>query len=136
MVKTIEMKNQMEEISSIIGQFEVFAEENELPMDITMKISLAFDDILSNIVQYAYTDERPHDILIDFKLYKNQVLIRITDDGIPFNPLLVNTPDTSSSLEERTIGGLGIHLVKNVMDDCRYRRRINQNILTLVKKLK
>ncbi len=57
----------------------------------------------------------------------------ITDDGIPFNPFGVETPDTKLSLEEREIGGLGIHLVRKVMDKVSYQRRIDKNVVTLVK---
>ena len=133
--KTIEMKNEMQEINTVINEFEVFAQEHKVPDEILMKVNLVFDDVLSNVVQYAYTDGKEHGVLIEFKIYSDEILIIITDDGIPFNPLLVNTPDTHLSLEERSLGGLGIHLVKNIMDDCRYRRKVNQNILTLIKKL-
>jgi anti-sigma regulatory factor (Ser/Thr protein kinase) len=59
--------------------------------------------------------------------------VSIVDDGIPFNPIGVETPDTEVSLEQRKIGGLGIHLVRKVMDKFFYQRRIDKNMITLVK---
>ena len=56
-----------------------------------------------------------------------------SDDGIPSNPLGAGTPDTSLPLERRAIGGLGIHLVRSLVDDVTYQRRIDRNVLTLVK---
>ncbi len=59
----------------------------------------------------------------------------IADDGVPFNPLGAEAPDIDASLEEREIGGLGIHLVRSLMDDVSYQRRIGKNVMTLVKHL-
>ena len=132
--KTIEITNDVEKINTVIDGFNIFAQKHNVPEAVLMKIHLAFDDVLSNIVQYAYPEGGKHKIVTNFQIYSDQVLITIIDDGQPFNPLLANTPDTELSLEERVIGGLGIHLVKNIMDDCRYRRKIDQNILVLSKK--
>lgn len=134
-IKTVEIKNEMKQINTVINEFEVFAQEYSVPGEVVMKMGLVFDDILSNVIQYAYTDEAEHIILIYFKLYSDQILITVADDGIPFNPLLIKSPDINLSIEERVLGGLGIHLVKNIVDDCHYRRRVDQNILTLIKKL-
>ena len=57
----------------------------------------------------------------------------ITDDGIPFNPLNQRSPDTSLSIGEREIGGLGIHLVKSMADECSYTRKIDRNVLSIMK---
>ena len=64
-----------------------------------------------------------------------RIVVSIADDGIPFNPFDADTPDTDLALEERTLGGLGIHLVLKVMDKVAYQRRTDKNVLTLVKKL-
>ena len=134
--KSITIPNKLEEINTIIAQFEVFAEKYEMPTPVTMKINLALDDVLGNIMQYAYPDGGEHEITCEFHVYSDHILINISDDGLPFNPLLTAPPDTNLALEDRIIGGLGIHLVKSIMDDCHYRRKINQNILTLTKNFK
>ena len=66
-IKTIEMRNNMSQISAVISDFEAFAEKYNVPMEVLMKMNLVFDDILSNVVQYAYTDKEQHTILIDCK---------------------------------------------------------------------
>ncbi len=138
--KTIQMKSTIKEVTYVIDEFEKFAQEHQILNEILMKINLIFDDILSNIVQYAYADKGEHEksestVIIECTLYSKQIIITITDNGVPFNPLLANTPDINLSIDERSIGGLGIHLVKNIVDDCHYRRKVDQNILTLTKKL-
>jgi anti-sigma regulatory factor (Ser/Thr protein kinase) len=69
------------------------------------------------------------------ELSGDRLTVSITDDGIPFNPFGVETPDTKLSLEERKIGGLGVHLVRKVMDKAIYQRRVDKNVVTLVKEL-
>jgi sigma-B regulation protein RsbU (phosphoserine phosphatase) len=64
-----------------------------------------------------------------------RLTVTISDDGLPFNPLSAKAPDTKASLEDRDIGGLGIHLVRSMVDDVSYHRRIDKNVLTLVKQL-
>jgi sigma-B regulation protein RsbU (phosphoserine phosphatase) len=59
----------------------------------------------------------------------------VEDDGIPFNPFARSEADTSQSLEDREIGGLGIHLIRNIMDEASYKRRNDQNVVNLIKKL-
>jgi anti-sigma regulatory factor (Ser/Thr protein kinase) len=68
-------------------------------------------------------------------LINDSVVIVITDDGLPFNPFTREDPDTDLSIEERGIGGLGIHLVKNVMDEVYYKRHVDKNVITLVKNI-
>ena len=85
------------------------------------------------IFSYAYADEDEHDIEVDVELSGNRLVVTIRDDGVPFNPFGLATPDTSASIEQRKIGGLGIHLVRSVMDEYLYQRQINKNVVTLVK---
>ena len=91
-----------------------------------------FDELLTNIISYAYEDDREHNIGIKVELSADQLKVSMVDDGIPFNPLGVETPNTALPLEEREIGGLGIHLVRKMMDKVSYRRRIDKNVITVV----
>jgi anti-sigma regulatory factor (Ser/Thr protein kinase) len=97
---------------------------------------LVIDELLTNIISYAYLDDEKHDIEIKVELAANRLKVSMVDDGIPFNPLGKETPDTELSLEERKIGGLGIHLVREMMDRVSYRRRIDKNVITVVEFLK
>ena len=94
---------------------------------------MVFDELLSNIISYAYADDEEHQIDIRIDLTDERLTITISDDGIPFNPYASAVPDTALSIAERDIGGVGIHLVRSVMDEVSYKRRIDRNVVTLVK---
>jgi len=97
------------------------------------QIGIAIDEIFSNIARYAYRpDVGPVTVRV---AVEHDITIEFEDHGKPFNPLLQDNPDISLPLEEREIGGLGIFMVKNIMDSVQYRREGNKNILTIQKKL-
>jgi sigma-B regulation protein RsbU (phosphoserine phosphatase) len=125
--------NQFPEIERFKKSFNSFSEQHEIPTPVRRKMNLVFDELLNNIISYAYSDEDEHDIEIKIVLSEDHLTVSITDDGIPFNPFDVEKPDTELSLEERRIGGLGVHLVREVMDKVSYQRRIDKNVTTLVK---
>ena len=127
--------NNLSEMETVKLRFAEFVEMNGIPQSIRRKLSLVFDELLNNIISYAYKDDEKHEIAISFELSGNRLSITITDDGIPFNPLERVAPDTTLGLEDREIGGLGIHLVKNLMDRASYQRRVDQNVVTLVKEI-
>jgi ammonium transporter len=125
-------KNDLSEIATINATFGGFAGEHNLPVKIRRRMGIAFDDLLNNIISYAFRDEDEHEIDIRAELAGGRLTVTISDDGIPFNPLVIKAPDTSLSLEEREIGGLGIHLVRSMVDDISYQRRIDKNVLSVV----
>jgi sigma-B regulation protein RsbU (phosphoserine phosphatase) len=129
----IEIVNNLEEINTAVGQFEQFATENQISLAVTQKLNIVFDELLNNVISYAYKDDEEHIIVINASLRGERLVVTITDDGEPFNPFGKNPPDTMLSLEERSLGGLGIHLVKNLMDEYDYKRNVNKNIITLIK---
>ncbi len=100
-----------------------------------MKFCLIFDELLSNVISYAFPDEGDHEISAHIEFVAERLTVTISDDGLPFNPLSAKTPDTKADLEDRELGGLGIHLVRSLVDDVAYHRRIDKNVLTLVKHL-
>ena len=129
----IEIRNKLNEITSAVEQFEAFAMENKVSLNVIQKLNIVFDELLNNVISYAYKDEKEHIISINAGLRGERLVVTISDDGEPFNPFGKNPPDTMLSLEERSVGGLGIHLVKNLMDEYDYKRNVNKNIITLVK---
>jgi sigma-B regulation protein RsbU (phosphoserine phosphatase) len=90
---------------------------------------------LNNVISYAYNDDGEHDIEIRMELAGDRLIVTITDDGVPFNPLSMATPRTDQTLEDREVGGIGIHLVRNLVDNVSYQRRIDKNVLTLMSHL-
>ena len=129
----IMVRNDSCEIARVNQEFQKFAEEHGIPVDVGRRISILFDDLLSNVISYAFPDDASHEIEIGAELATNRLTVTISDDGIPFNPLGAGTPDTSLSLDKRAMGGLGIHLIRHLVDDMSYQRRNERNVLTLVK---
>jgi serine phosphatase RsbU (regulator of sigma subunit)/anti-sigma regulatory factor (Ser/Thr protein kinase) len=135
MILKMTIKNHLSEIGQVKKRFNTFSEQYGISTPIRRKMNMVFDEMLNNIITHAYHDEDEHDIEIKVELSENRLTVSIADDGIPFNPIGVETPDTELSLEERKVGGLGIHLVRNLMDKVSYQRRIDKNIVTFVKHL-
>ena len=96
---------------------------------------LALEEHLTNILNYAYEDDRSHEIRVRLALEGDSITIEVEDDGRPFDPLQRPEVDTAVGLEAKPIGGLGIHLVRKFMDDVQYRRERDRNILRMRKRL-
>jgi len=127
--------NRIEELSVLAKKIEELAEEWELSMELAMNINLVIEEAVSNIIFYAFTDKKKYEIEISISLKKNKLLIEITDNGVPFNPTLQQQPDINLPVEERPVGGLGIFLITQIMDEIDYVRQNNQNILKLNKSI-
>jgi len=97
-------------------------------------ILLALDELITNIISYGYRDADEHLIRLTLTRRPDLVDILLIDDAMPFNPLDAPEPDTTAALEDRRIGGLGIHFVRKIMDFAAYERRGGNNILRLAKK--
>jgi len=135
-VLELDIKNHPEEIARMNEAFDSFCDQYSVPAGIHSKMNVVFDELLGNIVSYAYRDEGDHTIEVRVELSSDRLAVTITDDGIPFNPFTRVVPDTTAvSIQEREPGGLGIHLVSNMMDEVSYRRRTNRNVVILVKHL-
>jgi len=128
--------NQLTESAGVKAHFDTFSEHYGIPDKTRLKMHVVIDELLTNIISYAYLDDEKHDIEIKVELSADRLKVSMVDDGIPFNPLGIETPDTNLSLEERKIGGLGIHLVRKMLDRVSYRRRIDKNVITAVEFLK
>jgi sigma-B regulation protein RsbU (phosphoserine phosphatase) len=136
-IRVLEMslKNQLSELKPFKEAFGTFGNNNNFSKTLSREMGVVFDELLGNIINYAYTDEKEHTIGVKAEFSGNRLTVTIEDDGMPFNPLERETPDTDLPLEERQLGGLGIHLVRNLMDKVTYRRRIDRNRLTLIKNI-
>lgn len=130
--ETIFINNRLSEISSVNQQFGQFAQANNIANKIMLDMKTALDEILNNTISYAFPDNNVHMIEIRFEINGERLFIHITDDGIPFNPLTAKAADTTLSIEDRKIGGLGILLVKSIVDEAEYERQKNQNHLILI----
>ena len=131
----IRIKNRMPDIDVVEERFRAFAARNSISETDRQTMSMVMDDLLNNVISYAYPQGGDHVILVDMTLKGSRLVLMVEDDGIPFNPFHVEEPDVGLTVEERGIGGLGIHLVRETMDEHHSQRRANKNIVILVKEL-
>jgi anti-sigma regulatory factor (Ser/Thr protein kinase) len=113
---------------------DAFCEAERLPHDVAWRLRVALDEIVANIVSHGAAGAKSGAIDVWFTRDGDTVEVRIADDGVPFDPLMRPAPQVTAPLEDRRPGGLGIVLVKALMDDVRY-ERTSRNILILRKRL-
>lgn len=129
----LEVANHFVSIEQVNQAFNAFAAAHAVPDDTRRPFNIAFDDLINNIVSYGYQDDAEHLIEVEIELSDVMVEARISDDGVPFDPFAVEAPDLDDELDERRIGGLGIHLVRTMMDEALYRREFGKNIVVIRK---
>ena len=129
------ISNQLQEIGRVNELFTQFAQEHGLPTDTARRMNICFDELLSNSINYGYNDDAEHEISIHIRLLPSELAVTITDDAKPFNPFASMPPDTRLPVEERPIGGLGLHLVKSFMDRVAYERHGEHNVVLLFKQI-
>jgi anti-sigma regulatory factor (Ser/Thr protein kinase) len=129
--KRLLVHNRLAEIATVTDALEAFAMANGVPETITWRFQLALEELLRNVIAHAYMDDDDHDIDIHFQCFDTKFAATITDGGIPFNPLNAEPPDLSDALDEREIGGLGIHLARNVVEEFEYAWENGNNVVTL-----
>ena len=132
---SLELRNSLAELDALCRSLQQFGESLGLSHKAIFQLCLAMEEIVSNIISYGYADEAVHWIKIAISHEQGTLIIRLEDDGIPFNPLGAGEPDCQCPVEERKVGNLGIHLCKKVMDDMLYERCGNKNILILKKEI-
>ena len=111
-------------------------EQIDCPLKTQMQIDVAIDELFSNIARYAYPPETgPVTVSVEIQQEPSSVVITFMDQGVPYDPLAQRDPDTTLGADERATGGLGVYLVKKIMDDVGYEYRNGQNILRIVKAL-
>ena len=132
---SFKIENKLSELNGLCRQVEAFAKKQALsPKDI-FEIHLCMEEHFTNIISHGYTDSEKHFIEITLSVEDEKFMVRIEDDGIAFNPTKIAAPDFRCPLEERKIGGLGVHLTKHFMDTMAYQRRDNKNVLVMAKKI-
>lgn len=121
-------------VGQVLRGFAEFAAAMALPDDVRRSVHLALDELLANTVSYGL-DPASGTATVTAAIVNGQLVLTLSDNGREFDPFARAAPDTTLSMERRPIGGLGIHLVKQLMDDARYRREGDLNVVELVKRL-
>jgi len=129
------IRNRREEFARVVDLVDGFGAEHGLAADTVSDIQVALDEVLSNIVDYGYTDDADHEIRVCLTVVDDVLEATVEDDGVPFDPLQSAKPDTRAPLHERRIGGVGLHFVRNLMIEVSYERVATYNRLVLKKKL-
>jgi anti-sigma regulatory factor (Ser/Thr protein kinase) len=133
---TFVIANDRNEIPAFLRAARRFFARHGLVEDDVAGLEVALDEILTNQVNYGYRDGLRHEVLVSMTAEPGRLELEIRDDGAPFDPLSVPEPDLSADLDERQIGGLGMHFVRSLLDKVSYHRSNGWNILALAKTLK
>ena len=134
-IKNFTLSNSISELPALAGKTDEIVQKWELPASLGMNINLVLEESLSNIINYAFNDNREHKIRISLSLNRNILTIKIKDDGIHFDPTSHEPPDITLPARKRPVGGLGIFLISKIMDTVHYSRKKDLNVLTLTKKI-
>ncbi len=129
------LDNKIEEVSRFLDCVEQFGQQAGLSNEQIHAVMLSLDEAVTNTISYGYPQGGEHKIRISLKKGDHDFTAVIEDDGVAFNPLEAPEADLTLSLEQRPIGGLGIHFMRTFMDSLNYSRTEGKNVFTLVKKL-
>lgn len=124
---------EIERLNRLIRQF---GELHEIPSRALYALNLALDEVVTNVVLYAYEGQAPGEVEVEVRVAGKELSAQVRDAGREFNPLEVSPPDLDAPLQERELGGLGIHLVRSLMEGLEYRREAEKNVLTMLKRIR
>ena len=131
----ITLTNRAAELQRLAMEVERFAHSHRIPERDLQALSLALDEVVTNTISYGYDDQAPHEIRVRLTLADGRLSAEVVDDGRPFNPLTAPPPDLTGTVDERPVGGLGVHLVRSLMEQVDYRRESGKNHLIMSKRL-
>jgi serine/threonine-protein kinase RsbW len=132
---TFVLKNDLAELKDLCLHCEELGQSFGLSERFIFQTNLALDELFTNIVTYGFKDKEEHRITINITVDQKALTLCIEDDGVPFDPIHAPEPDLTCSMEDAKVGGLGIHLIKNIMDEIKYSRVDGKNVLHLTKYL-
>ena len=130
-----ELKNYLSELKTLHQHLNNWGGDIGLPANSVLRINICLDELFTNIVSYGFDEDQEHKIKFTLSGDNNFVVINIEDNGIPFNPLEKIDPDFPDNVESANIGGLGIHIIRKLMDNVSHERKQGKNILTMRKNI-
>ena len=135
MEKKLVIKNDIAEICKLAIFIEELSEELALAPELTFNLNLVLEEAVSNVILYAYGEEKQKKITLLANMSDNNLIFVLTDSGQEFDPTKVPDADVTLSAEEREIGGLGIFLIRQIMNTIEYQRIDGKNVLIMGKQL-
>jgi len=132
--RKIVLPNDVQEVPKLAAFVDEVCEWMGFDPMLTMQLNLAIEEAVVNVMDYAYPPGTKGEVDIEVKADADELMFTISDNGVAFDPTAKAEVDTTLSAEERQIGGLGIHLVRHIMDNVEYERKDGRNILRLSKK--
>lgn len=135
MEKSIILANDISEIARLNEFIEEIGNEFSLSPEVVFNLTLVLEEAVVNIINYAYPKEDHESIYLSAKLHNDSIMLVLTDTGKEFDPTMAPEADITLSADERPIGGLGIFLIRQIMNEVKYERIEGKNVLTLEKKL-
>ena len=129
------IENDLAQLNVVRDTVDCFASRESLSRDVVFAAKLALEELLTNTISYGYRDQSGQLIEIRMEVRGGQLIIRTVDGGLAFDPGTAKEPNTKLSLKNRALGGLGVHLVKNLMDRIEYQHKDGKNHVTLRKSL-
>lgn len=131
----LSLRNDPLEIARLAALVVEFGARHRLPATVVSHVNLALDEAVSNIIAHAHDDAGRHDIAVRVALADGALNVELSDDGRAFDPRAAPAPDLDAPLDERPVGGLGIHLLRRLMDEVHYRREGGRNHLSFAKRI-
>lgn len=133
---TIHVAADVREIERLNRLVRQFGELHEVPSRTLYAVNLALDELVTNVVLYGFDDPKGREVIVRIATAAGELVAAVLDDGKKFNPLEVAPPDLNAPLAQRDAGGLGIHLVRSLMDHVSYARDEEKNVLTVRKRIR
>ena len=130
---SFELKSDLSELKALCQHLTNFGQVNGLSETFISEVNICLDELFTNIVLYGFKDDLEHIIRFKINMNGNALIVNIEDSGLPFNPLMKKDSELPADVNNAKIGGLGIHIVKKLMDDIWYERKRGENRLTLKK---
>ena len=127
------LQNNIEQVSGLPAFVEDAVKASKLAPEMADSLNLALEEAVVNVINYAYPEGTTGDVIIDAAVTESAITFTIIDGGKPFDPTASAEVDINAGVEDRPVGGLGIHLVRQIMDEVRYERRGEKNVLIITK---
>jgi anti-sigma regulatory factor (Ser/Thr protein kinase) len=128
---SFQLKNDLSELRTLYWHLNHFGQIYGLTEALISEINICLDELFTNTVLYGFKDDLEHIFRFTINLNDQTLILKIEDNGMPFNPLKKKNSELPADIDKARIGGLGIHIVKKLIDDIRYERKQGKNRLTL-----